>query len=114
MKREQGFGGVGGILKPQAISKRVSIKQRQDGSLNFMEGTALSFHEDCLHMSGQNTSLDIIYDVQGYVMVKISQVSRCNCNYGAGRRHQLLDWIALGLRVTQQSQQMLNHTGLAP
>lgn len=102
------------MLKPQAISTRVSIKQRQDGSLNYMEDTALSFHEDCLHLSEQNTSLDIIYDLQGCLMVKISQVSRCSCNYGVGKRHQLLDWIALGLRVTQQSQQMLNHTGLAP
>jgi len=45
------------------------------------------------------------------VIVKISQVSRCSCNYRVGRRHQLLDWIALGLRVTRQSQQTLNHTG---
>lgn len=46
------------------------------------------------------------------MIVKISQVSRCSCNYRVGRRHQLLDWIALGLRVTQQSQQILNHIGV--
>lgn len=104
--------GVGCMLKPLAVS---TGGFHQDRALNYTEDTALSFHEDRLHLSEQNTSLDIIYDLRGVpVIVKISQVSRCSCNYRVGRRHQLLDWIALGLRVTQQSQQMLNHTGLAP
>lgn len=55
------------MLKPQAVSTRVFIKQSQDTASNYTEDTALSFHEDCLHLSGQNTSLDIIYDLQGYL-----------------------------------------------
>lgn len=59
--------GAGCMLKPQAVSTRVFIKQKQDRALNYTEDTALSFHEDCLHLSGQNTLLDIIYDVQGWL-----------------------------------------------
>lgn len=55
------------MLKPQAVSTRVFIKQKQDGALYYAEDTALSYHEDCLHLSGQNTLLDIIYDLQGWL-----------------------------------------------
>lgn len=55
------------MLKPQAVSTRVFIKHKQDGALNYIEDTAPSFHEDCLHSSGQNTLLDIIYDLEGWL-----------------------------------------------
>ncbi len=55
------------MLKPRAVSTRVFIKLKQDRALNFTEDTALSFHEDCLHLSGQNTLLDVIYDLQGWL-----------------------------------------------
>lgn len=54
------------MLKPRAVSTRVFIRQEQDGGLNCAQDAALSFHEDCLHSSGQNTLPDIIYDVQGW------------------------------------------------
>lgn len=55
------------MLKPQAVSTRVFIKLKQDRDLNDTKDTALSFHEDCLHFSGQNTLLDIIYDLLGWL-----------------------------------------------
>lgn len=48
-------------LHVKTISTRVFIKQ--DGALNYTAHAALSFHEDCVHASGQNTLLDIIYDL---------------------------------------------------
>lgn len=59
--------GVGCILKPRAVSTRVFIRHKQDRALNYTEDTALSFHEDYLHLSGQNTLLDIIYDLLGWL-----------------------------------------------
>lgn len=59
--------GAGCMLKPQAVSTRVFIKLKQDRDLNDTKDTALSFHEDCLHFSGQNTLLDIIYDLLGWL-----------------------------------------------
>lgn len=66
MKRERGWG-AGCVLKPPAVSTRVLIRQKQDRALNYTEDTAPSFHEDCLHLSGQNTLLDIIYYLQGWL-----------------------------------------------
>lgn len=65
-KGEQGWG-AGCMLKPQAVSTRVSIMLTQDRALYYTEDTSPSFHEDCLHSSGQNTLLDIIYDLQGWL-----------------------------------------------
>lgn len=55
------------MFKPRAVSARVFINHKQGRDLNHTGDTALSFPEDCLHLSGQNTLLDIIYDVPGWL-----------------------------------------------
>lgn len=56
------------MLKPQAVSTRLfSSGESKTGALNYTEDAALSFHEVNLHLNGQNTLLDIIYDLQGWL-----------------------------------------------
>lgn len=105
-----GLGWVGYTVKTWGSSNKKldrPVNHRKDATQVFMKIVYTWVDKiHCLWL------LSVIYGEA--VIVKISQVSRCSCNYRVDGRHQLLDWIALGLRVTWQSQQMLHHTGLAP
>lgn len=55
------------MFKPQAVPTGVFIKQEQDRVFKSHRRYGPKFsREDCLHSSGQNTLLDVIYDLQGW------------------------------------------------